>query len=148
MSATTAYLADGTLLYSDITTPGTPVELVDVKDISSPEPKFGVTDITALANGLTRRVKKRGLAEPAEWTFKQFWTKARWTLLKTAEAAGTAVGWKITYPDNATPVNATNDTFTGFITSCTKDPISDNDAPIFINVTVQINSAITNTPGS
>lgn len=145
----TGYLHFGTRLYADLAGGSTYAELADMKEIGSPgEPEYPDVDMTALYEAVAIRKFRAGLLNQGEFTFKQFWTKARWTSLKTPFAAKTDVAWRITYPDNATPANATKDEFPGYIKKLVKEPATEPDQPAMIVVTVKINGAITNTEGS
>lgn len=145
----TATLVFGTRLYADLAGGSTYAEIADCKEIGSPgDPEAPDVDVTALYETTPYRVFRRGLFVHGEFTFKQFWTKARFEALKDARDAGTAAAWRVAMPDNATPASASRWEFPGYIKKLTIDPMTDPDQPILISCTVKINGAYTFTEGS
>lgn len=145
----TATLAFGSRLYADLAGGSTYAEIADIKEVSAPgDPDAPDVDVTALYESVALRTFKRGLKTQGEFSFKQFWTKTRYTSLETPFAAGTAVAWRLNLSDNATPASASRWAFTGYIKKLTIDPQSDPDQPVVISCVVKVNSAITYTEGS
>ena len=148
----TSFLVDGMRLYADLTgnisTP-TYTELADIREIGSPgDPQAPDVDVTALFRSVNRRQFKQGLFDTGEFTFKQYWTKARYDALIDAREAKLPLAWRVTFPDNATPANASKEEFTGYLKSVVRDPATNPDDPILISVTVKLTNAMTFTQGT
>lgn len=145
--ATTAYLAYGSLLYWSTDTGNTYNELADIKEMGSPgDPDSPEVDITPLANGLSVREFKAGLATMGTFQFKQFWTKTRLAALLTQYRVG--VLWKVIFPDNATPSSASNFVFAGYLKKCTTEGGDNPDSPLLISCEVKLTGTRVFTAGS
>lgn len=148
MAAGDADLAVGIILkYS--TDGVTYTELEDIDELGEPgSPEAPDVDITPLAPSSSFRKFKRGLYKGGDFTFSQFYAKARMTTLQTARNAASDYYWRIIIPDHATEGNRSKIEFTGPVKKCTLRAITDPDDPMVIMVTVTVNSDPVHTAGS
>lgn len=148
MAAATGYLAKGTRFWysSDGVTY---TELADVEDIGPVgSPERPDVDFTPLNPSDSSRGFKPGLKVNGELSFKQFFTKARFTVLKTLFDNGTSTYWRVTYPDHATPASASRHIFQGYVSKLTDSAKSDPDDPLMIEAVVKITTDISFTEAS
>lgn len=144
--AADASLAYGARLYYS-TDGSTYTELTDIVEIGSPgEPEAPDVDVTPINPSTAYREFKSGLLNAGEFSFKQHWNKTRFTTLRGR--LRTSTYWRLVFPDNATPANASKAEFVGPVKKCTTDPMNDADDEIHIMCTVKVSGAITWTEGS
>lgn len=141
-----ALLAFGARLY--YSTDGTTyTELADMLKIGSPgDPDAPEIDGTPLTPSVAWREFRLGLNKAGEFSFEQHFNKTRYALLDGRRRLSTY--WRITYPDNATPANASKAEFVGYPKKVTISELGNPDDFVKIMVTVQLSGAVTFTQGS
>lgn len=149
MAAAAYLLANGSRLYADLAGGSTYAEIMDCTEIGSPgAPEGPDIDVTPLAADTAYREFARGLLVAGEFSFKQHFTAARYAALVTPRDAKTAVAWRPSLPDNATPASASRWAFPGYIKSLTIDPLTNPDDPVLISCTVKLTGAVVFTSAS
>jgi len=144
--AVDALLAYGTRLYYS-TDGSTYTELSDVLKIGSPgDPEAPEVDVTPLTPTAAWREFRLGLNKAGEFSFDQHFNKTRYSLLDGRRRLSTY--WRIIYPDNATPANASKVEFVGYIRKLTISELGNPDDIVKIMCAVQLSGAVTFTQGS
>lgn len=143
-----ATLGLGTRLYYSTNSGSSYTELTDLMEIGDP-PNTTVEkiDVTSVNPTSRRREKKAGLSDGGNFDFAQFWNKTRYTTLKAFYDAGTSLRWKLVYPDNTDPAQASNLVFDGPLEKCQSSGTANN-KPLCIKCSVFVSGSDAFTPGS
>lgn len=124
-------------------------ELVDMVELGSPgDPESPDVDVTPLTPAAAWREFKTGLANAGSMDAKQHYNKTRFAFLRNLQIARTLYYWRMIYPDNANPNNASKVEFQAIVKKCTTSPLSNPDDEIHIPFQLRISGAITFTQGS
>ncbi len=146
--AVSSILGLGSRLYFSTDAGSNYTELTDLEMLGSPgSPKVDEIDTTPV--NPTARAKEflAGLIEYGEMSFSQFFTKARYTALRTLLTAGTLVTWKVVIPDNTNPALASKSVFSAILKECALSNL-ETKKPVTIPCKVRLSGADVFTEGS
>jgi len=122
-------------------------EIADLKEMGPPgNPESPDVDVTPLTPSVGWREFRQGLLVAGEMDFKQFWNKTRHTSI--SGKLNTNRYWRVTFPDDPTPADATRVEFQGRLKGGTTSGAGSADDPITIDCKVKISGAITVTAAS
>lgn len=144
--AVDAILVYGTRLYYSLDGVSY-TEFTDLREVEAPgTPEAPEVDITPLADSSDYRQFRLGLSVAGEFTFRQYYKKSRLTTL--ISLFRTSIYWRLIYPDNATPANASKVEFVGYVKRWAPPAATNPDDPAVIEGTVKLTGAPTFTEGS